>query len=103
MLDTRPLKFLRYGIVCLSACPTGHGGWDALGNNRQELVCAGREFECDFGYVGEDGICVVYKAVPEACGGAHEPVCTNLAGVNTLCVAAASASADVCADSRCNR
>ena len=44
---------------------------------------AGREFECDYGYVGEDGICVDYT--PEAvapsgpdCGMTGQPACNGV-------------------------
>ena len=52
---------------------------------------AGREFECDFGFVGEGGICVdfvddtdPFAPVPGACGGGGQPVCSgdDLAGAH---------------------
>lgn len=38
---------------------------------------AGREFECDFGFVGEGGICVEFGTPGSVCGGGGQPVCAG--------------------------
>ena len=46
----------------------------------EECWHAGRENECDFGFVGEGGICVPFVdpgAGPGACGAGGQPVCTG--------------------------
>lgn len=41
-------------------------------------MTAGREFECDFGFVADDsGICVPFTPIGTGCGGGGQPVCTG--------------------------
>lgn len=46
---------------------------------------ADREFECDYGFVGENGVCVPFKPAPneEGCGAEGKPVCTDLSGTRS--------------------